>query len=246
MAATMSSKRVVIAFDLYGTLLSTSSIAKKLAEHFPDKAEAITSTWRTYQLEYTWRLNSMDQYQPFSEVTHNALLHALRTHSVALPLAATAALMKSYDSLSTFPDVPPALSALASHPNISPVIFSNGTSEMVSNSINHSASLSPYKSCFEKLVSVHETRKFKPDPKVYRFLAEEVGKKVPDEMGEIWLVSSNPFDIVGARAVGMKTAWVDREGRGWIDALVPLEEGQPSVIVNRLEEAIDAVMGGNL
>ena len=93
---------------------------------------------------------------------------------------------------------------------------------------------------------MHETRKFKPDPKVYRFLAEEVGKKVPDEMGEIWLVSSNPFDIVGARAVGMKTAWVDREGRGWIDALVPLEEGQPSVIVNRLEEAIDAVMGGNL
>ena len=34
----------------------------------------------------------------------------------------------------------------------------------------------------------------------------------PDEMGEIWLVTSNPFDVVGARAAGMKAAWVDREG----------------------------------
>ena len=55
----MSSKRIVIAFDLFGTLLSTSSIARKIAEHFPDKADAIAVTWRTYQLEYTWRLNSM-------------------------------------------------------------------------------------------------------------------------------------------------------------------------------------------
>jgi 2-haloacid dehalogenase len=149
--------------------------------------------------------------------------------------------MTSYNSLSTFPDVPPALSALSSLPNIMPVIFSNGTLEMVSNSINHSTSLSHYKSCFEKLVSVDETHKFKPDPRVYKFLAKEVGK-VPDEMGEIWLVSSNPFDVVGARAAGMKAAWIDREGKGWLDALVPGEGGGPSVVVRGLMEAIEAVM----
>jgi 2-haloacid dehalogenase len=151
--------------------------------------------------------------------------------------------MKSYNSLSTFPDVPPALSALSSIPNIMPVIFSNGTLEMVSNSINHSTSLSHYKSCFEKLVSVDETRKFKPDSRVYEFLAKEVGKKVPEEMGEIWLVSSNPFDIVGARAAGMKAAWIDREGKGWFDALVPGEGGGPSVVVKGLMEAIEAAIG---
>ena len=58
---------------------------------------------------------------------------------------------------------------------------------------------------------MHETRKFKPVPIVYRSLAETDGKG-PDEMGEIWLVTSNPFDVVGARAAGMKAAWVDREG----------------------------------
>ena len=51
---------MVIAFDAYGTLLSTESIAKKLAHHFGDeKAEILATAWRKYQLEYTWRLNSM-------------------------------------------------------------------------------------------------------------------------------------------------------------------------------------------
>ena len=51
---------MVIAFDAYGTLLSTESIAKKLANHFGDeKAETLAIAWRKYQLEYTWRLNSM-------------------------------------------------------------------------------------------------------------------------------------------------------------------------------------------
>lgn len=53
---------VVVAFDAYGTLLSTESIAKQLSTHFgQDKAQTIAATWRKYQLEYTWRLNSMSR-----------------------------------------------------------------------------------------------------------------------------------------------------------------------------------------
>jgi len=52
--------KILLAFDLYGTLLSTESIAKKLSEHFgDDKAASIAATWRKHQLEYTWRYNSM-------------------------------------------------------------------------------------------------------------------------------------------------------------------------------------------
>ena len=52
----------IIAFDLYGTLLSTDSIAKDLAVHFgEEKAASLAALWRRYQLEYTWRLNSMSK-----------------------------------------------------------------------------------------------------------------------------------------------------------------------------------------
>ena len=58
-------KEIVVAFDLYGTLLSTESIAKELAALVgEEKAPKIASLWRRYQLEYTWRLNSMSM-SPF-------------------------------------------------------------------------------------------------------------------------------------------------------------------------------------
>lgn len=56
----MPSSDIVLAFDAYGTLLSTESIAKKLATHFAEeKAQTIAVAWRRHQLEYTWRVNSM-------------------------------------------------------------------------------------------------------------------------------------------------------------------------------------------
>lgn len=55
----MPGKQTIVAFDLYGTLLSTSSIAGQLERHFGPQAQSIASTWRRLQLEYTWRLNSM-------------------------------------------------------------------------------------------------------------------------------------------------------------------------------------------
>lgn len=54
---------IVLAFDAYGTLLSTESISKQLASHFgEEKAATIAASWRKYQLEYTWRANSMGEY----------------------------------------------------------------------------------------------------------------------------------------------------------------------------------------
>lgn len=54
------SKKTVIAFDLYGTLLSTESIADELAKHYgSDAVKSLAALWRRYQLEYTWRINSM-------------------------------------------------------------------------------------------------------------------------------------------------------------------------------------------
>ena len=45
----MSDKKTVIAFDLYGTLLSTESIAKELARHFGnEKAQSVATLWRRY------------------------------------------------------------------------------------------------------------------------------------------------------------------------------------------------------
>lgn len=53
--------KIVIAFDAYGTLLSTESIATALDKHIGQKAASVAQIWRKHQLEYTWRLNSMGE-----------------------------------------------------------------------------------------------------------------------------------------------------------------------------------------
>lgn len=59
---------IVVAFDLYDTLLSTESISRQLVELCGDeKARAIALLWRRYLLEYTWRLNSIGM--GFSDVS---------------------------------------------------------------------------------------------------------------------------------------------------------------------------------
>ena len=150
--------------------------------------------------------------------------------------------MKAYDTLSTFPDVAPALKTLASEPGVTAVVFSNGTNSMVTNSVKSSPDLGPHASIFKELVTVEDVMCFKPDPRVYYHLAEKMGKGTSKQAtGEMWLVSGNPFDIVGARAVGMQAAWVDRGGAGWTDGLVPREMGKPTVVVRGLEEVAEVV-----
>ena len=48
-----------------------------LAEIFPDSAATVTSLWRRYQLEYTWRTTCQETYEPFEAITKKALYHAL-------------------------------------------------------------------------------------------------------------------------------------------------------------------------
>ncbi|KAL3475533.1 HAD-like domain-containing protein [Aspergillus californicus] len=229
---------LVLAFDLYGTLLSTESIAQKLASHFPAKAQSMSNSWRRYQLEYTWRLNSMKLYEPFSSVTRNALLHALAEHDESLGNDAIDALMKAYDSLSVFPDVNSTLAELSKIPTVTPVVFSNGTQSMISNSVHRSPDLSPHASVFADIVTVDDVKQFKPAPETYYHLLQKTGKS-SEQSSDIWLVSGNPFDIIGARSVGFNAIWVDRNGRGWIDGAMP--SLRPTAVVNSLEEILSVV-----
>ena len=146
--------------------------------------------------------------------------------------------MAAYDSLSTFPDVIPALTKLASKSNITPVVFSNGTQSMVSNSVLRSKDLSPKADVFRDIITVDDVKKYKPAPATYAHLAKKMGKDA-SQMGDMWLISGNPFDIVGSRGSGMKAIWVDRAGRGWMDGAVP--ELQPTAIVHSLEEIVGII-----
>lgn len=149
-----------------------------------------------------------------------------------------AALIEAYDHLSTFPDVNPALIRLSADASIQPVVFSNGSKTMVSNSVLRSKDLASNAGVFQDLITVDEIQRYKPSPASYHHLARKMGKQ-ESQMEQLWLISGNPFDIVGARSVGMQAIWVDRTNRGWQDAVAP--GLRPSAIVHSLEQIIQEI-----
>ena len=117
---------------------------------------------------------------------------------------------------------------------------------MLKSSIHESDDLKPFASVFKDIISVESTQIFKPAPGVYHHLVKAVGKnwESKEEVGKVWLVSGNPFDVVGARNIGMKTCWVDRSGNGWTDRLMGEdEEFKPDLIVTGVKDAVEGVAG---
>ncbi|TEA15077.1 Haloacetate dehalogenase H-2 [Colletotrichum sidae] len=236
--------RTVIAFDLYGTLLSTESIANELAKTYGDEhAQELAAQWRRYQLEYTWRINSMGTYRSFSGLTSAALKHAVAERKLSLSDEDEKRLMDAYNGLQTFPEVKDAMKLVEDNSSVDAYVFSNGTDDMVGTSMKTSPDLARVGHVFGpgRLVTVEEVRCFKPAPKTYAHFAKQAGK-VGREDG-IWLVSSNPFDALGAKAAGWQSAWVDRSGAGWVDALGGTMGLEPTMVVGGVDEAVSRIVG---
>lgn len=224
----MSTAPEALAFDMYGTLVDPIRIWKQLEQYIRDEdALHVAEVWRQKQLEYTFRLTVMEQYEDFEQVTRKALDYALEAAGRELDEDEKDALMAQYNDLERFPDVESGLERLkgAGH---AMVVFSNGTPHMLE-ALMDAAELRPY---FEGYVSVDEIKAYKPSPKVYQHVAERIGRP----MGEVRLISSNPFDDIGAEAAGMRAAWVDRSG-GLFDSL----GSPPEIVVSTLTELADVL-----
>ncbi len=163
--------------------------------------EDILGLWRTKQLEYSFRRGLMGTYRPFPDITRAALDYACASLDVTLREDVKMALMEQYRTLDAFDEVTDALSTLSDN-GAALHAFSNGIMEDVASHLKHSK----IDSFITSIVSVDELKTFKPDPRTYAHF-NTMTESLP---GDTWLVSSNPFDIIGAAAYGWNTAWVQR------------------------------------
>lgn len=211
-----------LAFDMYGTLVNPIRIWTQLEQYIPEGAQRIAEVWRQKQLEYSFRLSVMEQYEDFTWVTRKALDYAIMAAGKQLSEEQKQALMAQYNDLACFPDVRPGLEQLQQL-GVQMVVFSNGNPAML-NAIMHAAQLNPY---FQGFVSVDEIRVYKPSPGTYQLVAQKLARPIQD----VRLISSNPFDVIGARNAGMQATWINRSG-GLFDTLAP----PPEMVVETLTE----------
>lgn len=188
-----------IVFDAYGTLYDTQSVAEVTGEAYPGYGEIITQIWRLKQLEYTWLRSLMRQYEDFEEITRASLRYTLKLLGLTYSPAVFARIMEKYLHLAPFPD---AVSALCGLGNWKLAILSNGSPSMLDALVKNTG----LSSFLDATISVDEARAYKPSPEAYALVEASLGA-LPSE---VLFVSSNPFDVCGAKAFGFQVAWIER------------------------------------
>jgi 2-haloacid dehalogenase len=191
-----------IGFDIYGTLVDPLEMNEHLLGIAGEKADRLSELWRDKQIEYTFRRGLMREYEDFGVCTRQALVFAAGALGVELSEEDQEKLLEEYQNLRPFPDVVPGIEALKQEGRTL-VAFSNGV-EATARTLLDRAGVLPH---LHGVVSVDDLETFKPDPQVYRYLAGRL-RRAPEET---WLVSSNPFDVIGAKATGLKAAWLKRK-----------------------------------
>ena len=205
-----------LTFDLFGTVLDlggslTPHIAKLLEEKGADSsADEFWQQWR-----YRQRLEQFQDtimalgHGGYLETVRRAFVYVSKLNKLDLSPKEVEVFLECWQGLSPFPEV-------AGDPWF--------LEHLAQNRIQYD---------FDRVISVEQAGgAFKPHPGVYRRAATMVGL----EVGECMMVSANSFDVVGARACGMRGGWVNRYELPYEDTPY-----QSDVIVSDFTELADEI-----
>ena len=216
-------------FDLYGTVVDIQSgLTRAAALYLKAKGWAgdpsrLVTWWRRAHFE-----NSMIDallgrtHTPYREIGRISLSYTLERAGIPHTQEEVRNLVAEIERLQPFPDAVAALSRLKRKYRL--MIFSNGDPDMLE-------AIKPHLGiAFDRIISVAEAGCFKPHAAAYRKAAEIMDAR-PEE---ILFVANHAFDCVGAKASGMRAAFVDRRKRPFGDWPY-----QPDLVVGDLGELAD-------
>ena len=213
-----------VVFDAYGTLFDIHTVVTQGSDIGGD-LRALSALWRQRQLEYTWLRSLMDRYEDFWSVTEAALRSATRQLRIITDDPVLDRLMNAYLFPAAFEDV---ISALKSFKGVPLAILSNGSLKMLESAVRHNG----LESFFTELISVDRVRIYKPSPRAYSLGAESLQLAA----SEILFVSSNSWDVSGAKAYGYRVCWCNRQNQE-----AEFLEGTPDLTVTRLDQIANLI-----
>lgn len=193
----------IVVFDAYGTVFDVHSAVMRAGQALGPQAQAVSDLWRQKQLEYTWVRTLMGRYESFWALTEESLDYALATLAPAQK-DLRAALLESYRHLAAYDDVRPVLERIRAK-GAKTAILSNGDGTMLEDAVK-AASL---EALFDGLISIEEIGLYKTAPDAYRLVKGAFGI----EPNRTLFISSNRWDVAGARLAGFHPLWINRTGR---------------------------------
>ncbi len=197
-----------LTFDIFGTVLDLAgSLIPPLNQLLKkcDTPENITgddvwAIWRQRQRIEQYQDNLlMLGHSGYLPVKRRALLYTLRTLKINFTYEQIDEFMDAYNFLSPFKDAIDGLNKLSEKFNL--VILSNGEQNYLDYLAKNRIEMD-----FHSILSAQSVGQFKPHPSVYRYACRSLNL----EPGNIMMVASHSFDILGARHSGFRGAYVNR------------------------------------
>ncbi len=222
----------VCMFDQYGTVVDMQGGLVEIATPFlKDKGwkgdpNSFVTWWRRTHFE-----NSMIdallhlEHTPYREIGHRAVAHVMDRAKIKYTKDEVRYLVSEIEKLKCFPEVPAALAKLRTKYKL--VVLSNGDHDMLETAKKY------HKVPFDRVISVAEANSFKPHRATYTKAAEICGLK-PDK---ILFVANHAFDCIGAKAAGMRTAFIDRRSRPFGET-----PHRPDILVPTMQDLADAIV----
>lgn len=222
----------VCMFDQYGTLVDMQGglieVARPYlaAKGWTGNPNSFVTWWRRTHYE-----NSMidallhKNHMPYREIGHLSVTQVLKRAGIEHTQQEVRALVASIERLKPFPEIPAALDRLRTKYRIA--VLSNGDPDMLEAAKAHHGLV------YDATISVAEANAFKPHVATYTKAAEILGL----HLDEILFVANHEFDCVGAKAAGMRAAFIDRRQRPFADWPY-----QPDVIVRDMTALADLLI----
>src|SRR5215471_14242406 len=216
-----------LAFDQYGTIVDmqkglTEAVTPFLKRKGWDgKPNSFVTWWRRTHFENSMIDALCDRgHTPYREIGQRAVAYVMDRCGISYTQDEVRWLVARIEVLKPFPDVVPALERLRTT-GYKLAILSNGDRDMLAAAGPHIGFR------FDHVISVEEAGYFKPHWKTYAKAEELIG----EARASCLFVANHAFDCIGAKAYGMRTAFVDRRRRPFGET-----PHEPDVIVDDFTE----------
>lgn len=194
----------LLVFDVNETLLDLSPLKIDFEDVFGKTAPM--GEWFARMLHGSLVSNHLDDYRAFGVIGVEALLLVAEKHGVELDEATATEVVTRLAILPAHLDVIPALERLLDA-GYRTAALTNGSTKAANVQIEN-AGLHTF---IQRVVSVEEVGRFKPDPSTYRHAARVMDVDVERSL----LVSAHDWDVAGALSAGAQAAFVRRPGTVW-------------------------------
>lgn len=219
----------VLTFDQYGTVVDMqTSLTEAVTPFLKEKGwtgdpSRFVTWWRRTHFENSMIDALCDRgHTPYREIGHRAVSFTMDRAGIAHTSDEVQWLVSQIETLKPFPEVPAALQRLAGKYKL--VILSNGDRDMLENAKPHLGHT------FDETISVQEAGYFKPHRATYETAARILDLSPLQCMH----VANHAFDCIGAKAAGMRTAFIDRRKRPFGQT-----QHEPDLVVASMTELAD-------